>query len=43
MASLGYSGAQWKLIHEKNLKMKILCQTHPFHMLSFVVKIKGKM
>ena len=26
---MGYSGARGKLIHEKNLKSKILCQT-PF-------------
>jgi hypothetical protein len=29
MASMGYSGARGKLIHEKNLKLKIACQT-PF-------------
>jgi hypothetical protein len=28
-ARMGYSGAQGKLIHEKNLKLKISCQT-PF-------------
>jgi hypothetical protein len=29
MAPLGYSGAQEKLIHEKNLQTKISCRT-PF-------------